>query len=74
MDHLSLSHADLIFLECRVVLSDQHGGRGAIAAAVAVLGRRGKDDTRWKGQKEREIKKNKRTAGKRRENEKRMKR
>lgn len=44
LDGLSLTDADLVLLECRVVLSDQHGGGDAITAAVAVLRRRGKGE------------------------------
>lgn len=38
LDHLALRHVDLVLLERGVVLSDQHGGRDAVAAAVAVPG------------------------------------
>lgn len=37
MDDLSLTDADLVLFERRVVLSDQHGGGDAITAAFTVL-------------------------------------
>lgn len=40
MDDLSLTDADLVLFERRVVLSDQHGGGDAITAAFTVLRRR----------------------------------
>lgn len=38
LDGLTLSDADLVFFECRVVFGDPHGGGDAVTAAVAVLG------------------------------------
>lgn len=40
LDDLSLTDADLVLFERRVVLSDQHGGGDAITAAFTVLRRR----------------------------------
>lgn len=38
LDGLPLTDADLVLFERRVVLSDQHGGGDAVAAAFAVPG------------------------------------
>lgn len=46
LDGLTLSDADLVFFERRVVFDDPHGGGDAVTAAVAVLGERQKE--RWR--------------------------
>lgn len=43
LDRLSLTDADLVLLERRVVPGDRHGGGDAVAAAVKVLRRRGQE-------------------------------
>lgn len=44
LDSLTLSDADLIFFQRRVVLDDPHGGGDAVTAAVTVLRRTGKTE------------------------------
>ena len=39
LDRLTLSDTDLVFLECRVVLNDPHGGGDTVTATVRILGR-----------------------------------
>lgn len=51
LDDLSLTDADLVLFERRVVLSDQHGGGDAITAAFTVLRRR--EDRKKKEEKTR---------------------
>lgn len=56
LDALSLTDADLVLFERRVVLSDQHGGGDAVTAAFAVLRGRAKDGEK-RGQRRRQEEK-----------------
>lgn len=65
LDGLSLTDADLVLFERRVVLTDQHGGGDAVTAAFSVLRGRGEDAEKRRIQEEKRKKHKEEKSGKR---------